>query len=377
MKKIFPVFDTVISKEDISRVVHCLESGWVSTAGEYTRQFEGKLGNYLSVNHVCATSSGTSALHLALLISGVKKGDLVLVPSLTFMASVNAITYCQAHPVFLDVDPHTLNVSLEDLKKAIYEIKQNQAVSKHLLLVHLLGHCQDLDSIMELCQEEKIFIIEDAAQALGSFYKNKALGTFGMCGVTSFNGNKIITSSAGGAVFSNSAELIEKANLLAQQGKVLGKDYIHEEIGYNYKMPGLNASLGLSQLERIEKIKEKKSQIHNTYARGFKGSEKIRIIEPLPHTKSNFWVNAIEIMKGGIGFDLEQSKKRLRGKGIHTQTIYFPVHMQNPYQKVSIKRNLTQSEKIFQKILFLPSYETITQNDQNFIIENIMKELKN
>ena len=281
----------------------CIDSTFVSSVGKFVDEFEAKIASYTGAKYAVATSNGTSALHIALMLANVESDDEVITQPLTFVATCNAISYCGAKPLFIDVDKGTMGLSPSALKEFLDKntlIKNQQCINnktgqviKACVPMHTFGHPCRIDEIRAICDQYYINVIEDAAESLGSFYKDKHTGTFGQMGVMSFNGNKIITAGGGGCILTNSAELAKRAKHITTTAKKPHKwEYSHDMIGYNYRMPNLNAALMVAQLEQIDKFLLNKRELANAYESFFSGSN-IKFIKEPKDSKSNYWLNAI------------------------------------------------------------------------------------
>lgn len=282
----------------------CIDSGFVSSVGEFVFKFEEKIKQITHSPFVIATNSGTSALHLALLANGVDKDCEVLTQSLSFVATANAIAYTGAKPVFLDIDKKRLSLDALALQNFLEqntykegEKTFNKTTKKQIkacVLMHTFGLSGDLDTILELCKAYHILLIEDAAEALGSTYKNRHLGTFGHCGILSFNGNKIVTGGCGGALLSDDETLAKIARHLGTTGKLAHPyEYEHDIVAYNYRLCNINAALLLAQLENLELFLKNKRELAKTYKDFFKDNDKMSFIDENADEKSNFWLNAV------------------------------------------------------------------------------------
>jgi len=269
-------------------VADCITSGFVSSVGKEVNEFEEKIAKYCGVKKAVACVNGTSALHLALILCGIGPNDFVITQDLTFIATANAIKYCYANPIFVDIDKTTLGLSPEKLEDFL---KKNQNLNiKAVIAMHSFGHPCKIDEIKIICEKYNLKVIEDCAESLGSFYQNKHTGNFSDIAIISFNGNKIITTGGGGMMLFNDEALAKKAKHLSTQAKVNHPwEFIHDEIGYNYRMPNINASLGLAQFAKLEKLLEKKRILAQTYHNFF---QERFFYEPI-NSKANYWLNAI------------------------------------------------------------------------------------
>jgi len=281
----------------------CIDSTFVSSVGRFVDRFEEEIAKYTGAKYAVATSNGTSALHVALLLANVKRNDEVITQPLTFIATCNAIKYCGAQPVFIDVDKDTMGLSPIALKEFLENstlIENQQCINiktgkviKACIPMHTYGHPCRIDVIKDICDKYHIVIIEDAAESLGSVYKNKHTGTYGQMGVMSFNGNKIITSGGGGCLLTDDEELAKKAKHLTTTAKVPHKwDFTHDMIGYNYRMPNLNAALLVAQLENLDSFLLRKQELATKYAKFFNNGNYRFVNEP-KGGKSNYWLNSI------------------------------------------------------------------------------------
>ncbi|MFA8300219.1 MAG: DegT/DnrJ/EryC1/StrS family aminotransferase [Hyphomicrobiales bacterium] len=314
-------------------------------------------------------SSGTSAIHLALIMLGIKEGDEVICSSFTFSASANPILYLKAIPVFVDSEKETWNMSPELLEIAIKDRIKNGKKPKAIILVHLYGMPADLDKIIDLAKRFDIPIIEDAAEALGSKYVGKCLGTFGDIGIFSFNGNKIITTSGGGALVSNNKEYCERALYLSTQARQSFPYYHHVDVGYNYRMSNISAGIGRGQMEVLENRVNKRRAIHKFYFDHFADSPTISFLqEPNDKFYSNFWLTTIIIENK----DIEKIRIQLEEKNIESRYLWKPMHLQPVFKDFPSYQNGV-SESLFKRGLCLPSSSNITDDELNCVVE----ELKN
>jgi len=307
----------------------CIDSTFVSSVGKFVDEFEKKIAHYTGTKYAVATSNGTSALHIALLLANVENNDEVITQPLTFVATCNAINYCGAQPVFVDVDQDTMGMSPSALKEFLKNntsIKNQQCINnktgrviKACVPMHTFGHPCKIDEIKDICNKYHIALIEDAAESLGSYYKNKHTGTFGQMGVMSFNGNKIITAGGGGCIITDDETLAKKAKHLTTTAKVPHKwKYAHDMIGYNYRMPNLNAALLVAQLEQLDGFLENKRLLANKYKEFFKKSDIVFVTE-LENSKSNYWLNTI-ILKDGQQRD--EFLDKTRSQNVMTRPIW-------------------------------------------------------
>ncbi|HPN84353.1 MAG TPA: LegC family aminotransferase [Victivallales bacterium] len=301
--KIIPLHEPRFTGDEIGVLRDCIESGFVSSVGEYVEKFEKAIAKFCGAKFAVATVNGTAALHTALKIAGVEPKDEVLTQSLTFVATANAISYTGASPVFIDVDKDSLGLSPEKLENFLRKdskLKKDGTFNKRTgrriracVPMHTFGHPCRIDEIAGICRKYKIIMIEDAAESLGSLYRNKHTGTFGKAGILSFNGNKIITTGGGGMIITNDAIFAKRAKHITTTAKLPHKwDYIHDEIGYNYRLPNINSAIGYAQVKKLKGFLAKKRLLAERYAKFFKSAGIPFISEP-KNACSNYWLNSI------------------------------------------------------------------------------------
>jgi len=339
----------------------CIDSTYVSSVGKFVDQFEEKIANYVGVKYAVATSSGTSALHIALIVSGVNPSDEVITQPLTFVATCNAINYCGATPVFVDVDMDTMGLSPKSLRDFLLKnttVKNKQCINnitgkvvKACLPMHTFGHPCRIEEIKDICEKFHINLVEDAAESLGSFYKGKHTGKFGLIGTLSFNGNKIITAGGGGCLITDNKELAIRARHLTTTAKVPHKwEYSHDMIGYNYRMPNINAALLIAQLENLEVFLKSKRKIAMKY-KGFFKDKPYKFFEEPPNSQSNYWLNSI------ILNNKEQQQQFLNdtnSNGVMTRPVWDLINKLDIYKK-SYCSDLTNAEFLSERVINVPS----------------------
>lgn len=310
--KFIPLHEPKFIGNEKKYLNECIDSTFVSSVGKFVDKFEEMIAKYTGAKYAVATSNGTSALHISLLLCGVESGDEVITQPLTFVATCNAIDYCNAKPIFVDVDRETMGLSSDALKEFLEEnttVKNDQCINiktgkviRACVPMHTFGHACQIDDIVEVCDKYHIAVVEDAAESLGSYYKGKHTGTFGKLGAISFNGNKIITSGGGGCIITDDEILAKKAKHITTTAKVPHKwEYTHDEIGYNYRMPNLNAALVVAQLENLDKVLENKQELANSYKYFFEDKE-INFLKEPKDSRSNYWLNAV-VLKDKIERD--------------------------------------------------------------------------
>ncbi len=344
----------------------CIDSTFVSSIGKYVDRFEREFAEYVGSKYAITTVNGTSALHISLLLADVGNGDEVITQPLTFIATCNAISYCSAKPVFVDVDRDTMGLSpksLQDFLEANCEIidgkcinKTTKATIKACVSMHTFGHPCKIDEIKAICDAWQIIFVEDAAESLGSCYKNKHTGTFGKVGAFSFNGNKIITSGGGGAIVTDDEDLAKRAKHLTTTAKVPHSyEYVHDEIGYNYRMPNLNAALLVAQLEQLDKFLQNKRELTEKYAEFFRKYDEIEFVKEPHNATSNYWLQAI-ILK-----DLEERNKFLEytnKNGIMTRPIWKLMNELEMFKDAQYS-DLDNAKHLEERVVNIPSGVTL------------------
>lgn len=338
-------------------ILRALDSGYVSSAGPLVGEFEKCFAAYLGVAHAVAVVNGTAGLHLALKLLGIGPGDEVIVPALTFIATVNPVIYTGARPVVVDVDPHTWNIDPAGIERATTER------TKAIIPVHLYGNPADMDAILGLARKYGLYVIEDATEALGATYKGKKAGTFGHIGVFSFNGNKIITTGGGGMLVTEDPALAHRARILVNQGREPGEtEYEHQEIGFNYRLTNLQAALGLAQLQRLPEFLAVKRRNAALYRRKLQGAPGISWQRELSGAESNWWLFSILIDAEKYGESREAFMDRLGGRGVQIRPLFKPIHLQPCYRHYSFPI-CPVAEDLYAKGINLPSSSFLTEDD--------------
>lgn len=356
--------------EELMFVHDAFEKNWVAPLGENVNSFEREVAEYVGVEHAAALSAGTAALHLAYILAGIKEGDTVLCQDLTFSATINPAAYQHANIVFVDSERETWNMDPEALKEAF----KKYPAAKAVVVVNLYGIPAKLDEIKEICDSHDALLIEDAAESLGSIYKGKQTGTFGIMSALSFNGNKIITTSGGGMLLSNDKSIIEKARFLSTQAREPKPYYEHKELGYNYRMSNIVAGIGRGQLIHLNEHISKKINIYEKYRCGFKDIKEISMNPYLDDTKPNFWLSCILLSKE-CKITPDDIRLRLYEHNIESRPIWKPMHLQPIFKHCDyIKLGDSVSEDIFNRGLCMPSDIKNTDEDMNTIIK-IVKEM--
>jgi len=358
MKYKIPIAEPEIGEEELQNVTEAVKSGWVSSKGPFIEEFEKGFSSYLGVKHGVTTSSGTTALHLALAALEIGKGDKVFVPSLTFVATANVVTYTGAKPIFIDshpeywcMDPSRIEEKIDDQTKAI-------------IVVHLYGHPCDMDEIMRIAEDHELYVIEDCAEAHGAEYKGRKVGKFGIISCFSFYGNKIITTGEGGMSLTNNKELADKMRILRDHGMNPRKKYWHDVIGFNYRMTNLQAALGVAQLKKIEDLINKKRHISSIYKRLLRHLNTIKPAPEMPWAKNVYWLYSVLVKKSLRDRIIEH----LERMGIETRPFFNPIHVLPPY-KSPLK--LPIAEELSSGGLNLPSGPQLSENQIQEVVESL------
>lgn len=345
-------------------VKDCLDSGWVSYAGKFVEKFEQKIADFTGIKYAVATNSGTAALHISLILAGVKANDEVLAPAMTFVATINAISYCRAIPHFVDVEEKTLGVAPKKLEIYLESItidrrgvcynKITKRPIKALIAMHTFGHPVDIDSILKICKKYKITLIEDAAEAVGSLYKGKHVGNWGKLAILSFNGNKIITTGGGGAILTNELSLAKLAKHLTTTAKVPHQwAFLHDRVGYNYRLPNINAALGCAQLEQLPRFLKKKRALALKYEKAFRDFKGLRFFTEPEFALSNYWLNVL-LLDQEQAFQRENILRETSAQGIMTRPVWTSM-AKLPMFKDCPRMNLAAAQDLERRIINIPS----------------------
>jgi aminotransferase in exopolysaccharide biosynthesis len=367
--------DPLFVGNEMKYLSQTIKSSFVSNKGQHTNLFERKIEKYTKAKFAISLVNATQAIYIALKACGVQKNHEVLVPALTFIGTVNAISYLSAEPHFVDSHIRDFGIDCHKLQKYLKKIviiKKKKSINRYsgriisaIVPVHVFGHACDIDKIKNIAKKYNLIVIEDAAEALGSFYKNKHLGTFGDAGCISFNGNKIITTGGGGIILTNKKKIAKKILHLVMTSKIHHRwEYIHDEIGYNFRMPSLNAALGLAQLEKIDLFIKAKRDLFLRYTNKFSKIKEVSIYKELKKSKSNYWLQTL-ILSEKNSFLKNKILKKLHSKSIKARPAWKLISSLKPYKK-KFKMNLSGAENIYKRIINLPS-------SQNLMLKKIYK----
>ncbi|MBT6048842.1 MAG: LegC family aminotransferase [Candidatus Scalindua sp.] len=372
-----PLSTPVISGNEWKYIKDCLDKGWVSSVGSYVNQFEEVVADYVGCKYGIAVVNGTAALHLSLVACDVRRGDEVIVPSLTFVATANVVKYCGAEPVFVDCDDETLCLNVEKLRiflRMECEQKDNgytyNKISgrrvKAIIPVHIFGHPVEMDALLEICQLYNIDIIEDATESLGSEYKGRKTGSFGKLACFSFNGNKMITTGGGGMVVTNDGGLAERIKHLSTQAKNDSVEYDHDEVGYNYRLTNIQAAMGVAQMECLDKFVEIKRKNAFGYQNLISSIDGIEFLWEKPWVKSNFWFYTVKVSNG----HKKSLMDYLISKNIQVRPIWKPIHTLPMYEYCQAYK-IENTINIYETAFNLPCSVSLKEDEILFVVKNI------
>ena len=356
-------------------VKECLDTGWVSSVGSYVTKFENMLAEFSGCKYGIATSSGTTALHISLILAGVKQDDYVIAPNITFIASINSIKYTGADPVLIDVDPATWQMDLDlleeflenetDIKNGdLFYVRDGRTI-RCIMPVHVLGNTCDMDRLLSLAHKYSLPVIEDATESLGTYYKGKHTGGFGMLGCFSFNGNKIITTGGGGVIVTDNEELAKKAKHLTTQAKSDPFEYMHDEIGYNYRLVNVLAAMGVAQMELLPSFIARKKEIDAFYKKGLKDTGDIRFQKIEPAVNANLWLFTIMTDKQ------KEVLKILNDNQMQSRPFWVPMNQLQMFAGDVYYSKEDKSDFIYRRCLSIPCSTNITDEEMAAVAANI------
>lgn len=386
MKGFIPLSIPNFEGNEKKYVNEALDQGWVSTGGAYVTKLEESMQKFLHVDNMVVCQSGTSALHLSLIEAGVGLGDIVIVPALTFIAAVNPVKYQHANPVFMDcdeslcMDPVKLRQFCEE--ECVFSdgtLKYNNQIVKAIIVVHVFGNMADMVSIIEIAHEYNIRVVEDATEALGTYYiggqfAGRYAGTIGDFGAYSFNGNKIITTGGGGAVTSNDSKVVNHMRYLSTQAKDDPHNYIHNEIGYNYRMTNIQAAMGVAQMEELPEFIRRKNENYDYYCKLFDKYELGRMIGFRKETTSNKWFYSLEINREKVKASLQEIISELEKQGVQTRAIWGLINEQLPYQS-EVAYKIEKAKYYADRIINIPCSTQISREEIEYVVKKIKEVL--
>lgn len=364
-----PVCEPAMAGKELEYVSDCIKTNWISSNGKYITQFEDSFSRYCGVKYGVGCCNGTVALHLALASLGIVPGDEVIIPDFTMIASVNAVAYCGATPILVDAEPRTWNMDVSQVKAKI------TPKTKAIMPVHIYGHPVDMDPLLELAKKHKLFVIEDAAEAHGALYKNRKAGSLSDAACFSFYANKMITTGEGGMVVTNHDGIAEKAKLLRNHAFGVPR-FVHNEIGFNYRMTNIQAAIGCAQMEKIDEFVEARRKHAELYTQLLKDESSLVLPVEEPWAKNVYWMYGI-LIKEDFGRSKDEVMAELAKIGIETRSFFMPVHMQpayrnNPYYSKTVSGNYPVSEMLWNKGLYLPSGSGLTDAQIKEICEKLL-----
>jgi perosamine synthetase len=364
-----------IAGNEMKYVQECLETGWVSSVGSYVTQFENMVAEFAGCKFGVATSNGTAALHIALILAGVQREDYVIAPNVTFIASINSIKYTGADPILIDVDTKTWQLDLDLLEEflenetdekngELFYVKDGRTI-RCIMPVHVLGNICDMDRFMQLAAKYKLKVIEDSTESLGSYYKGTHSGGFGIMGCFSFNGNKIITTGGGGVIVTNDEELAKKAKHLTTQAKSDSFEYIHDEVGYNYRLVNVLAAMGVGQMELLPSFIKRKKEIDAFYRDTLSGMGDIKFQDISPDVNSNRWL--FTIMTG----KQKEILKILNDNQLQSRPFWVPMNQLRMFKEDIYYSKEDKSNFVYQRCLSIPCSTNITDDEMATVAEKI------
>ncbi|MCG2721193.1 MAG: DegT/DnrJ/EryC1/StrS family aminotransferase [Thermodesulfovibrionales bacterium] len=345
-----PVCEPLVTEREIELVLDCLKTGWISSAGEYIDQFEKGWASYCKMPYGIAVSNGTTALQIAVRLLDLKPGEEVIMPAFTIISCAQAVTYCGGIPVLVDSDPRNWQMDFAQIESRV------TPRTRAIMVVHIYGHPADMDPILAIAKKYGLMVIEDAAEAHGAEYKGQKCGGFGDISVFSFYANKLITTGEGGMVLTKNAELSERARSLRNLCFQKKQRFLHEELGYNFRLTNIQAALGVAQLERIKEIVDRKRAIARYYTKRFADIPGLEFPREEPWAKSVYWVYGV-VLNENLGMDAAELALRLAGRGVETRPFFLGMHKQPVFQKMGLflDEHYPNSERLARRGLYLPN----------------------
>lgn len=363
------VMEPVLDGNELEYVTDCIKTNWISSQGKYVRQFEEVFASYCSMPYGLAVSNGTVALHLALEALGVGPGDEVIVPDLTFAATINAVLYTGATPVLVDIEPIAWTIDTKQVEKAITK------KTKAIIPVHLYGQACQMDELRKIAKKHSLFIVEDCAEAIGTLYKGKSVGSFGDVSAFSFFGNKTITTGEGGMLLFKDKKLFERASVLRDHGMSKQKKYWHDEVGYNYRMTNLQAAIGVAQMEKVVEFVGHKKRLGDLYNNFFAKADKITTPAITEWSKNSYWLYTI-LLDAASGIDRDELIRKMLMNGIETRPAFFPLHKMPPYKRFARGRAFPVSCDISSRGINLPSSVFLKKEEIEEICRTLLSMLE-
>lgn len=368
LKPFYPVAIPILNGNEKKYVMDCMDSTWISSNGSYISRFEQAFADFSNAKHAISINNGTSALHLSLLAHDITEDCEIIVPTLTFVATANAVRYCGAKPIFVDCDPYTWNIDPTLIEKKI----TNR--TRGIIVVHLYGNPCDMDPIYKVAKKHGLFIIEDAAEAIGAEFNGKLTGTLGDIAAFSLFGNKIITTGEGGMITTNDDSLAEKVRILKGQGMDSNKRYWHPIIGYNYRMTNIQAAIGLAQIENVHWHVTRRIEVGNLYLKYLRKENRLILPTTKPDVTNVFWMFSVVLKKGG-----EKERNNLMAyllsKGIETRPFFYPIHKLPPYMPGQNTNEYPNATSISERGINLPSHAGLSEEDIQYLCQCVQEGL--
>lgn len=364
-KRFLPVAAPYFAGNEKTYVEQCMDSTWISSRGEFIDRFEQAFAAFCQVEHALTCTSGTSALHLALLGAGVSAGDEVIVPTLTFVASANAVIYCGATPVFIDIEPETWNLDIDQLESKI------TSRTKAIIVVHLFGHPVDMDAVMAIAARHGLTVIEDAAEAVGADYKGRRVGSLGHVATFSLYGNKIITTGEGGLITTNDRQMYRKMLQLRGQGQDFERRYWFPILGYNYRMTNLQAAVGLAQLEQVDWHIARRRENAHWYAESLAAAPQYTLQPEKPWAKHVYWINSV-VIPTDFHLTRDQVMDALAQRGIETRPFFYPMHTLPIYADANRLNHFPVADSYAARGINLPSSANLTREDVAYVAQALI-----
>ena len=360
-----PVCEPKLGEKELEYIIDCVRSTWISSKGEYIKQFEEEFSKYCGAKYGITTTSGTTALHLALVCLGIGKDDEVIIPAFTMIATANAVVYTGAKPVLVDSEPYTWNIDVNKIEEKVTE------KTKAIMVVHTYGHPVDMDPVLELAEDHGLYVVEDAAEAHGAEYKDKRVGALGDFGCFSFYANKIITTGEGGMIVTNNEELAEKARMLRDQAFEKERRFWHKYIGFNYRMTNLQAAIGLAQMEKIDQFVETRRRNAHLYNSLLKNVEGIALPSEADWAKNVYWMYSV-LIEDSFRVNRDELMRCLRENGVETRPLFYPIHAQPVYAQKYRGESYPVAEELSRKGVNLPSGNTLEKDQIEYVVDQIL-----
>ncbi|MEA2479177.1 MAG: perosamine synthetase [Thermoleophilaceae bacterium] len=361
-----PLSVPTLAGNELAYLSECVAENWVAASGRFVGEFERGFADYHGADDALSAQSGTAALHVAMTALGIGPGDEVIVPSLTFVATANPVRYVGATPVFADVDPLTYGLDVESVRGLV------NGRTRAIVPVHLYGHPVDMDPLLEVARAAGAYVIEDATEALGSRYRGRLCGTLGDVGCFSFNGNKVITTGGGGMVLARDPELLRRMRKLTLQGRVPGREYVHDEVGFNYTLSNVQAAIGVAQLERLDQLVAARRAVAARYAEALAGVPGLTYCREAEWAWSNFWLGSVLVDPDAYGEDRDELMDRLGAAGIEARPFFHPIHRLEPFA-VQGGGPLPVAERLHATGVSIPSSASLAPDAQDRVIDALAR----